>query len=247
MTLRMCVLAMLLTVSTAGAAPTTTPPARTRVSGAVFGDYWAPRGSAVHVTKLESGYVRIQCAQHWDGVGLLDGAIFLGAFRSVPGDSVYARSGFARVDFRDPDQPQLTMVSASTGPGDVVETWSRKQPGDNPPPRMPESAPPLGVAADPENPKFGEYVYVEELPEAITKVPPAYPDAARNAKVEGTVIVQALVRRDGSVGSTLIGKFVPGLDDAAMTAVQQWKFKPAMAKGQPVAVWMAVPVKFSLH
>ena len=44
-------------------------------------------------------------------------------------------------------------------------------------------------------PQFGEYVYVEELPEAITKVSPEYPDIARQSSMEGTVVVQALVGR----------------------------------------------------
>src|SRR5207249_4132617 len=48
-------------------------------------------------------------------------------------------------------------------------------------------------------PKYGDYVYVEELPEAITRVPPAYPEAARKAGVQGVVMVQALIGRDGSV------------------------------------------------
>ena len=96
-------------------------------------------------------------------------------------------------------------------------------------------------------PKFGDYVYVEELPEAITRVPPAYPDAARKAGVQGVVMVQALIGRDGSVVDTRIVKSIPPLDDAAAAAVRQWRFKPAMAHGQPIAVWVAVPVRFSLH
>ena len=51
---------------------------------------------------------------------------------------------------------------------------------------------------DEDLPKYGEYVYVEELPEAITKVAPQYPDLAREASVDGTVMVQALVGKDGT-------------------------------------------------
>src|SRR5262245_7641528 len=96
-------------------------------------------------------------------------------------------------------------------------------------------------------PKFGDYVYVEELPEAITRVPPSYPAAARDAGVQGTVMVQALVAQDGSVADTRIVKSIPGLDDAAAAAVRQWRFKPAMTRGQPIAVWIGIPVKFALH
>ena len=98
-----------------------------------------------------------------------------------------------------------------------------------------------------ELPKFGDYVYVEELPEAITKVPPAYPDLAREAGVDGTVLVQALVGKDGKVKDTKVVKSIAMLDAAAEQAVRQWVFKPALSNNKPVAVWVAVPVKFTLH
>jgi len=98
-----------------------------------------------------------------------------------------------------------------------------------------------------ELPKFGEYVYVEELPEAITKVSPDYPEIAREASVDGTVMVQALVGKDGKVKDTRVVKSIPMLDASAIAAVKQWVFKPALSNNKPVAVWVAVPVKFTLH
>lgn len=98
-----------------------------------------------------------------------------------------------------------------------------------------------------DTPKFGEYVYVEELPEAVTRVPPVYPDLAREAGVDGTVQVQALVGKDGKVREVRVTKSIPMLDEAAKNAVKQWVFKPALSNNKPVAVWVAVPVKFSLH
>ena len=101
--------------------------------------------------------------------------------------------------------------------------------------------------SDEELPKFGEYVYVEELPEAITKAQPQYPDLAREAGVDGTVLVQALVGKDGKVKDTRVVKSIAMLDGAAEAAVRQWVFKPALSNNKPVAVWVAVPVKFTLH
>ena len=98
-----------------------------------------------------------------------------------------------------------------------------------------------------ELPQFGQYVYVEELPEAVTKVQPIYPDLAREAGVDGTVMVQALVGKDGRVKDTKVVKSIPMLDQAATTAVKGWVFKPALSNNKPVAVWVAVPVRFSLH
>lgn len=96
-------------------------------------------------------------------------------------------------------------------------------------------------------PGFGEFVYTDELPEVINKTQPEYPDMARSAGVEGTVLVQALVGKDGKVKDTRVTKSVPMLDDAAVAAVKQWVFKPALSNNKPVAVWVAVPVNFKLH
>jgi protein TonB len=96
----------------------------------------------------------------------------------------------------------------------------------------------------PRDPSFGEYVPVDELPEAIQKIPPVYPEAARQSGLEGTVMLQALVGRDGLVREVRVTQSVAGLDEAAIEAVRQWWFKPARSKGEPVAVWVAVPIRF---
>ena len=96
-------------------------------------------------------------------------------------------------------------------------------------------------------PRLGEYVYVEELPEAITKVSPEYPDIARQANVDGTVLMQVLVGKDGKVKDAKVVKSVAMLDAAALTAVRQWIFKPALSNNKPVAVWVAVPMRFTLN
>ena len=114
-------------------------------------------------------------------------------------------------------------------------------------PAPPAPRPPAAPPADDRLPEFGEYIYVEKLPEAISKVDPIYPEDARKAGVEGMVMVQALVGKDGFVKDTRVIQSIPVLDDAAVDAVKQWVFKPAESKGQPVAVWVAVPVSFRLH
>jgi protein TonB len=109
-----------------------------------------------------------------------------------------------------------------------------------------DSAVVSGAAAD-TLPKPGESVYIEVLPEAVTKVAPEYPVSARESKIEGTVMVQTLVGRDGLVHDTKIVKSIAALDSAAVASVRQWRFKPAMSGGKPVATWVAVPVKFTLR
>lgn len=98
-------------------------------------------------------------------------------------------------------------------------------------------------------PPFGARPMCDVLPEAeaATKVPPRYPDRAREGRVSGTVTVGVLVSRTGDVVQTCIIRSVPMLDEAAVIAVEQWKFRPAMRRGSPVPAWTQVPVKFNLH
>jgi protein TonB len=60
-------------------------------------------------------------------------------------------------------------------------------------------------------------------------------------------LVQALVGKDGQVKDTRVVKSIPMLDQAAVVAVKKWVFKPALSNNKPVAVWVAVPVRFTLH
>ena len=95
-------------------------------------------------------------------------------------------------------------------------------------------------------PKFGDFVRVDSLPVPVKKVAPTYPEAARTAGLEGTVIVQVLVGKDGRVKDMKLAQSVTGLDAPALVAVRQWEFQPATREKKPVAVWGAVPVEFKL-
>jgi protein TonB len=103
-----------------------------------------------------------------------------------------------------------------------------------------------GVAPAPD-PLPGAFVYADQLPERVLFVAPEYSDMAREAGVEGTVMLWALVDLDGSVKAVQVIRSVPLLDAAASAAVHRWRFTPALASGHPVRVWVAVPVRFSLH
>ena len=103
------------------------------------------------------------------------------------------------------------------------------------------------AAKDEDRPAFGEYVHVEEFPEPIKKWTPEYPERARVHGLEGTVVVQALVGKDGRVLETRIAKSDPNFDQAAEEAVRKYTFKPAKSEGEPVAVWVAVPIRFKLR
>lgn len=93
----------------------------------------------------------------------------------------------------------------------------------------------------------GDDILVTGGPEPIRKVPPAYPDPARERNVTGLVQVRALVGTDGTVEQARVARSVALLDQAATDAVRQWTFKPAICGTRPVAVWVTIPVRFSIH
>jgi protein TonB len=84
-------------------------------------------------------------------------------------------------------------------------------------------------------------------PLKVKNVLPVYPPAARAARVEGVVIVEATIGTDGKVKDVKVVKSVKLLDDAAINAVRECVFKPTLVNGQPVQVIMTVPFNFTLQ
>jgi protein TonB len=83
-----------------------------------------------------------------------------------------------------------------------------------------------------------------------SKVQPEYPELARVARLEGNVILQAIIHADGSVGDLEIlrcNRPNMGFEDAASSAVAQWRYSPATQNGRPVEVYFTVFVEFKLH
>ena len=75
-----------------------------------------------------------------------------------------------------------------------------------------------------------------------------YPEIAQEAGIEGTVVIQAFVDKKGKVTDTVVLKGIPntGLNEAAMTAIEKTKFKPAKQRDRAVGVWISIPVNFRL-
>ncbi|MDZ7820534.1 MAG: energy transducer TonB [Candidatus Marinimicrobia bacterium] len=76
-----------------------------------------------------------------------------------------------------------------------------------------------------------------------------YPEIAKEAGIEGKVVVQAFINKKGVVEHTLILKGMPGtgLDEAAMDAIKRTRFKPAKQRDRDVGVWISIPVTFTLN
>ena len=85
-------------------------------------------------------------------------------------------------------------------------------------------------------------------PTLVREVRPSYTDAARRQAIEGDVVLEIVVRSDGSVGSVKVRRSLGGgLEQKAIEAVRQWRFTPAKRKGVPVDVVVEVAVEFKLR
>jgi len=86
-----------------------------------------------------------------------------------------------------------------------------------------------------------------QAPRKIRDMAPRYPTIAQASRVEGVVILEAVIAEDGSVQDVRVLRSKPLLDDAAVEAVRQWRFTPTLLGGQPVPIVMTVTVSFTLN
>jgi protein TonB len=86
-----------------------------------------------------------------------------------------------------------------------------------------------------------------KAPVKTTDVAPVYPLIAKQAHLQGVVILEAVLDAQGRVESVRVLRSIPQLDRAAVDAVQQWRFTPALLNGQAVPVVMTVTVNFTLQ
>src|SRR5205807_1142385 len=129
-----------------------------------------------------------------------------------------------------PEPPPRALTTSTQGvAGGITGGTGGSVVGMAPPPPPPKQEP-VRVGGDIKEPK------------KIKDVKPIYPQVAMAAKVEGMVIIEATIGKDGSVQDAKILRHVPLLDQAAMDAVKEWKFTPTTLNGQPVEVLMTVTV-----
>lgn len=85
-------------------------------------------------------------------------------------------------------------------------------------------------------------------PVLLKEVRPGYTDEARRRSIEGDVLLEIVVKQDGSVGNVRVTRSLgAGLEQKAIEAVRQWRFGPARRQGQPVDVVVEVSVEFKLR
>ena len=80
----------------------------------------------------------------------------------------------------------------------------------------------------------------------IHDVPPTYPPEAGRERIEGSVVLQAVIGKDGSVKDVRVESGLPILAQAAIEAVKQWRYRPYLLNGQPVEVDSRITINFTL-
>jgi protein TonB len=159
-----------------------------------------------------------------------------------------------------PRPPDDTSAAPTTAPPSIV-------PETGPPGAVPDTGaiPSIGsdptgtgllpgvntiVVRPPEPPRQSGPVRVADLPVSPRKlvdVRPVYPDIARSARVEGTIIMEAVLDTNGRVTLLRVLKSVPLLEQAAVDAVRQWRYTPSSYGGHAVSVLMTITVRFTLQ
>jgi len=105
--------------------------------------------------------------------------------------------------------------------------------GDTPPPPGPVTPVPASTLVTP--------------PVKIRDASPVYPEVPRLARVEGQVVIEAVIGVTGDVVETRVLRSTPMFAEAALAAVRQWKYRPTLINGRPVPVVLTVTVTFRLQ
>jgi protein TonB len=80
----------------------------------------------------------------------------------------------------------------------------------------------------------------------LNKVVPVYPPAAKKAKIQGKVVIDAVIGTDGNVENLRVVSGPPELQQSALDAVRQWTYKPYLLNGDPVEVETTINIIYNL-
>jgi len=104
--------------------------------------------------------------------------------------------------------------------------------------------PPPPKAVTPQRIRVGGNVQQANL---ITQIRPVYPPLAKQARIQGTVELSAIIGKDGRVQDLKLVRGHPLLVSAAVEAVKNWVYRPTMLNGEPVEVATTIDVNFTLQ
>ena len=176
--------------------------------------------------------------------------------------------------FEEPNKKHtyLNFVRVDTSKDDI-NTKDRRLPDPPPPPETPPDAPDLNnqmmnmntnLSMDmpkigvPVNKGSGPFLGTLQAGDGmagfdtdvipVVRVPPAYPQRAKQAKLEGSVTMAVTIRPDGTVAEVSVIESDPPrlFDQAAIQAMQRWKFRPKIVNGKPEAQRARQTIEFKL-
>lgn len=105
----------------------------------------------------------------------------------------------------------------------------------------------VGLAVAQDSPQPPTQLPSEPLPALLVrKIAPIYPPLARQARIQGTVVLSILISKDGDVRDPKLVSGHPTLAPAAIEAVLQWRYRPFILNGEAVPVEITVQVKFAV-
>ena len=146
-----------------------------------------------------------------------------------------------------PPRPAVPIETESDDVPDDVTIESTDLDFDEAPIDLPPPPPPSASSGtSDEDEEILEFFSVEEEPRTLQTAQPKYPEVARKAGLEGTVFVRFVVGKDGRVERVNILRGPEIFRDAAIDAVSQFRFSPAIQNDKPVRVWMQMPIRFRL-
>jgi protein TonB len=134
-----------------------------------------------------------------------------------------------------PSTPGVPGATTFAGPGHAASHFVQATPRFEapPPPASPRTPVRPGGAI--------------QIPRRVVHMPPVYPEIARQARIEGTVILEALLDETGSVRDVKVLRSIGMLDRAAIDAVSRWRYTPTRLNGVAVPIVLTVSVTFSLR
>ncbi len=156
---------------------------------------------------------------------------------SIPEDD--RRRAIRELEGLAKDDPSLEVRAAAAASSTRLD--GRPLPPESPPPVDPP--PPVADADLPELALTASDV----APRVLKQARPSYPQDAFLKRIEGTVLIEALIDIEGRVARCRVLQSVPELDAAALAAVRKWRFEPARRGGRPVATIVHMPVNFRIY
>jgi protein TonB len=149
----------------------------------------------------------------------------------APGPSVWVDEPSTPPTSGDVPSPCLTGCDPVPQPGGSGDGRSAESPGGPGPSETGNGATRVGGKIEP--------------PTRVAYVPPAYPEIARQARIGGVVVLDCTIDQDGRVVDVRVISGHPLLNEAALSAVRQWRYRPTRLNGVPIPVLMTVTVRFT--